>query len=172
MAKLCKVSRRTMRRWRGEGLPHHNRTHRGQVVVAYLPAEVEAWLESKGREPGRVGRPTDTDLLGAPSRVNADAPTSEGDSDVVTKQDLALAELRRRREITRKYRIANEQALADLIPRAEVEADRKKLLLTMKAGLEQLPDRVTAICVGMDGPEMRSEVAAQVRILLEEMSRS
>lgn len=153
VVRKLKVDEQTVRRWKRAGAPFETETD-GARRLYCDPTALQAWLDQRGKIPGKMGRPSDLD--GAPTAA---------------KDALAAAKLRKEIALATKAELDVAERKAELIPRAEVEAVTIQRIHAVKAALLGLAARVTPRVVGQDGASVHAIVDGEARRILEEFAR-
>lgn len=149
VVRKLKVDEQTVRRWRRAGAPFAVEPD-GQRRLYCDPIALQAWLDQRGKVPGKMGRPSDID--GASGSA---------------KDALAAAKLRKEIALATKAELDVAERKGELQPRAEVEQAAIARILAVKAALLGLAARVTPRAVGQDGATIHAIVEEEARRILD-----
>ena len=149
VVRKLKVDEQTVRRWKRAGAPFETETD-GARRLYCDPTALQAWLDQRGKIPGKMGRPSDLD--GAPTAA---------------KDALAAAKLRKEIALATKAELDVAERKGELQPRAEVEQQAIARILAVKAALLGLAARVTPRAVGQDGATIHAIVEEEARRILD-----
>ena len=164
----------------------------GKITGIDYASQADAWSANSKHPQKRPlnisgGRPRNDGLPPASPKIGkvADEPATKTRSDALKRNNetppsptpgqMSMAEVQRAREIV-KLQIDNlklREAQGELVRTETVKADMARLAASVKAGLLNIPDRVSAQIAGMSEPhEIHALLTDEINTAINELNKS